>query len=102
MALSCAPDKRRIADPTDFSVQFRGMFTLTKHTHDIDSIRQAGEGVAAQSVAALPIIEITSEMIAAAAQILEASSFCEMSPGIAEDVAEEILLKALYVGHGQQ
>ena len=48
------------------------------------------------------IVNITSEMISAAAEILEVSSFCEMSQGIAEDVAEEMLHCALGVAYGQE
>jgi hypothetical protein len=40
-------------------------------------------------------IEITKEMIVAGAEILEASAFCGTSQGIAEDLAEEILQRAL-------
>jgi hypothetical protein len=38
-------------------------------------------------------------MIYVAAQILEASAFCEMSPTIAEALAEEILVAALSKVH---
>jgi hypothetical protein len=38
--------------------------------------------------------EVTPEMIAAGAEILLASPFCEFSQGIAQDYAEEILRAA--------
>ena len=59
---------------------------------------QAGEAPA-QTVAARSPFKITRGMIYAGAQILEASAFCEMSPTIAEALAEEILVAALSAGH---
>jgi hypothetical protein len=47
-------------------------------------------------------LNITNEMISAAAGILAASPFCEMSQGIAEDLVEEMLCCALGVAHGQE
>ena len=40
-------------------------------------------------------IEVTAKMIEAGAEILMASAHCEMSLGIAEDLAEEVLRRAL-------
>jgi hypothetical protein len=61
---------------------------------------QAGAEVAAPSWAVRPI-KISYEAISAAAQILEASSFGEMSPTIAEGLAEEMLLAALSAEHNR-
>ena len=67
----------------------------------VDSSRQAG-AASARKRAVLSSINISRGMICAAAQILEASAFCEMSPTIAEVLAEEILTTALSVGHDRQ
>jgi hypothetical protein len=67
----------------------------------LDNGSQMSESAAGQ-VGAKVAIEITREMVRAGAEILAASSFCEMSQGIAEDVAEEILYRALGVAYGQE
>jgi hypothetical protein len=41
------------------------------------------------------------EMVAAGARILEASPFCETSPTIAEILAEEILMTALFLEYNR-
>jgi hypothetical protein len=55
---------------------------------------QAGKAPAQIGAARSPS-KISYEMISAGARILEASAFCEMSPTIAEGLAEEMLVAAL-------
>ena len=45
---------------------------------------------------------ITNKMVSEAARILERSSFCEMSPTIAEGLAREVLEAALCAGDASQ
>ena len=69
--------------------------TLTKQEQLIDEAGQAGAEATPPNGVALPSIEITYEMICTGAEILAASPFCGTSPGLAEDLVEEILRACL-------
>lgn len=70
---------------------------------------QAGSLTPASPDAETPVLMIqffgerlSDAMIEAAAQILEASAFCEMSPTIAEGLAQEMLLASLFAEYDRQ
>jgi len=74
------------------------IITLANRDQHIEGPGQAGEqigGGVSSRVVLIILDALSDEMIAAAAQILEASPFCEIGPTSAEILAQEMLLAAI-------